>query len=74
MNKPDDLDKINAFTAGFRHGQDCGIVGPKEAEEAMTILHMPIITADTIACFCHGSEDGSKEDAYRYILCKAARG
>ena len=68
--RPDDLDKINAFRAGWRHGADRGEVSPREADAALRALPttIPIIDA-TVACFCHGSVDGTRGDSWRYLLC-----
>lgn len=69
---PDDMDKVNAFRAGYRRGADAGPVSPREAEAELRALHTTIpITSATVDCFCNGSEDGAKRDAFRYLLSYA---
>ena len=71
--RPDERDEINAFTAGFRHGQDRGLTSPREAEMILRGFGRPTSDA-TVTCFCNGAEDGARGDRWRYLLCKAMRG
>jgi hypothetical protein len=71
--RPDELDEINAFTAGFRHGCDVGRVSAREAETILRAWGRPI-TDGVVTCFCNGAEDGVRGDRWRYLLCKATRG
>ena len=67
MRTPDQLDSLNAFRAGYRHGKDERSVSPREAETILRALHVPV-TGATVDCFCNGSEDGATGDSFRYLL------
>lgn len=66
----DDLHHLNAFRAGFRHGEDRG---PTSANEADTILNSLGLPTDSksVTCFCNGADDGAKNDQFRYLLSYA---
>jgi hypothetical protein len=67
--RPDELDEINAFRAGFRFGVDHGIVSPKEAEVILRDMNPNTpISSSVLDCFCNGAEDGRKNDQFRYLL------
>lgn len=65
--RPDSLDHVNAFRAGFRHGQDIGPASPTEAEAVLRSFGRPI-DGTSVSVFCNGSDDGSRHDAFRYLL------
>ena len=69
----DELDLLNAFTAGYRHGRDVGLVSPREAQAILEGLGRPT-SAASVDCFCNGAEDGARGDSFRYLLAKAVRG
>ena len=72
--RPDVLDEINAFRAGYRHGADYGIVSPKEAETVMRQLGWTTpITSELTDLFCNGVDDGARGDKFRYLLSFACR-
>jgi len=74
--RPDALDELNAFRAGFRHGADRGIVSPREAETILRSFGRPT-SSGSVDCFCNGAEDGAKGDRFRYLLsfmCRATAG
>ncbi len=64
--RTDSLDHVNAFRAGFRHGQDVGLASPREAEEVLRSFARPV-DSTSIDCFCNGSGDGAKGDQFRYL-------
>ena len=66
-DRPDALDELNAFRAGFRHGTDLGIVSASEAETLLRGFGRPTSSA-SVACFCNGAEDGARGDRWRYLL------
>jgi hypothetical protein len=66
-DRPDALDEINAFRAGYRHGANVGRVSPREAESEMRRFGMPI-NSSAVECFCNGAEDGARGDTFRYVL------
>jgi len=69
LRRPDNLDRLGAFRAGYRHGADIGPASPKEADTALRALPTTIpCCAETVELFCNGSEDGSRGDSYRYTL------
>ncbi len=68
--RPDRLDELNAFRAGFREGRD-GPAGAsftnREAWEIMEKLGLRT-DGDMTTCFQNGHEDGVRGDAWRYVL------
>jgi len=67
--RPDRLDELNAFRAGYRHGADRGAVSPREADEILRNLPTTIpVTGSTVDCFCNGADDGARKDSFRYLL------
>ena len=66
-DRPDALDELNAFRAGFRHGQDVGAVSPREAETILRGLGLQT-SSGCVDCFGNGAEDGRKGDRFRYLL------
>lgn len=67
--RPDALDEINAYRAGYRHGRD---EGKCTAQTAPAILRqlpttIPIVEV-TVAMFCRGLQDGARGDAVTYLL------
>jgi len=74
MSRPDMLDEINAFRAGWRHGYDRGIVSPREAEGILRGLPLSVTpNAAMITYFCTGAEDGAHNDQFRLLLSYALR-
>lgn len=71
-DRPDALDELNAFRAGFRHGQDVGDVSPREAEAILRGLGLQT-SSGCVDCFGNGAEDGRKGDKFRYVLSFAVR-
>lgn len=68
MTRPDLLDEVNAFRAGYRHGRDVGEVSAREAEAILRSLPTTIPpVGNAILCFCNGSVDGARGDAFRYL-------
>jgi len=67
MRKPDNLDHIRSFKAGFRHGRDCGIVSPREAGDELRKLGFTPIDGSMIDVFCNGADDGARGDTFRYL-------
>ena len=66
--KCDTLTRLNAFTAGWRHGNDVGEASPREAEEILLRLDRHSYCSRCNDCFCHGSVDGAANDRWRYLL------
>lgn len=73
--RPDLLDEIGAFRAGYRHGVDYGEVSAAEADGILRKLPTTIpITSDLLTLFCNGSIDGANRDNFLYLLSFIAKG
>lgn len=68
--RPDALDEIGAFRAGYRHGTNTSKqVSPKEAEEILRSLPTTIPATDRmLEAFCNGCGDGVAGDTTRYLM------
>ena len=68
----DDMDRLNAFRAGFRHGADRGLVSAREADAILRSLGRSP-SCDAVELFCNGAEDGARGDRFRYLLSFAVQ-